>query len=102
MKKQLTILLLLLAACRQTYEPPIIAHPPNYLVVDGFIDDNGSDSTVFTLSRTVKLDSNAFTPELGADITIQGSDNSSFPLGETGNGKYGALLTALNSNVTYR
>jgi hypothetical protein len=101
-KNYTIILLLSLAACRQTYEPPIIASPPNYLVVEGFIENNGTDSTVFTLSHTVKLDSNTFTPEPGATVTVEGSDNSAYTLGEMGNGNYGAALTSLNGATTYR
>ena len=100
----LYLLLALLAttACRQTYNPPVIANPPNYLVVEGFIENNGADSTLFTLSRTVKLDSNAYTAEQGASVTVEGTDNSIFRLGEVNNGAYGARLPFLNSNVTYR
>src|SRR6185437_12047600 len=101
MNRPLPFILLFLAACRQSYEPPAIAHPPNYLVVEGFIENNGGDSTIFILSRTVKVDSSAFTPELGAKVFVEGSDNTSFPLIEVGNGKYGAALTALNGNTTY-
>jgi hypothetical protein len=102
MRNKPIIFILCLAACRQTYAPPVIANPPNYLVVEGYIEDNGTDSTVFTLSHTVNIDSIAFAPEPGATVTVEGSDNSAHPLGETGNGNYGALLTTLNNNVTYR
>ena len=88
--------------CKQTYLPPAVANPPNYLVVEGFIENNGTDSTIFKLSRTVRLDSNAYTPEHGASVTVEGTDNSIFPLAETNNGAYGAPLPLLNSKVTYR
>src|SRR5690349_12826292 len=101
MKKIATTLLLLFAACRQAYEPPALTHPTNYLVVEGFIENNGTDSTYFTLSRTVKVDSSAFTPELGANVTVEGSDNTNFTLPEVGNGRYGAALTALNGNADF-
>src|SRR5579872_4705160 len=102
MYKFLPIFLLLVAACRQSYEPPAVAHPPNYLVVEGFIENNGTDSTFFTLSRTVKVDSSTFTPETCASVFVEGSDNTSYPLSDMGNGRYGAALTSLNSSVTYR
>ena len=102
MKKFSTILFLLFAACRQTYEPPAISNPPNYLVVEGFIENNGTDSTYFTLSRTVKVDSSTFTPETGARVLVEGSDNTSYPLIDIGNGRYGAPLYSLNPNTTYR
>jgi hypothetical protein len=88
--------------CKQAYIPPAIANPPNYLVVEGFIENNGSDSTIFTLSHTIRLDSNGYTPEPGAKVIIEGADNSSYPLGEVGNGIYGAALLALKNSVSYR
>jgi hypothetical protein len=88
--------------CQQSYMPPVIANPPTYLVVEGFIN-NGADSTYFTLSHTYKLsDSTSTTPELNATVTVEGTDNSSFPLGEVGNGQYGAQLPALNAATKYR
>jgi len=89
-------------ACKQTYAPPAVAHPPNYLVIEGFIENNGTDSTFFHLSRTIKADTNGYVPELGAVCTIDGSDNTSRPLGEIGNGAYAAKLTGLDPDATYR
>jgi Domain of unknown function (DUF4249) len=89
-------------ACKQTYAPPAVANPPSYLVVEGFIN-NGPDSTYYTLSHTYKLnDSTGTTPETGAVVTVEGSDNSAYTLGEVGNGGYGAKLPALNATTTYR
>lgn len=89
-------------SCKQNYLPPAIANPPTFLVVEGFIN-TGPDSTYFNLTHTYKLsDSTATTPETGASVTIQGSDNSTFPLGEVGNGLYGANLPSLNTTKTYR
>ncbi len=96
------LFLLVAASCKQTYLPPAIAHPPNYLVVEGNIESNGTDTTTFTLSRTVKLDSNALVPETGAAVTVEGTDNSSYPLADSGKGAYRAPLTSLNPNVSYR
>jgi uncharacterized protein DUF4249 len=96
------LLCLSLTACRQVYEPPAVSHPPGYLVVEGFIENNGSDSTWLTLSRTVKLDSSTLVPENDAGVTIEGSDNTSFPLPQVASGRYGSALAALNGNTTYR
>jgi hypothetical protein len=90
-----------LAGCQQTYLPPAIANPAANLVVEGFIN-NGNDSTIFNLSRTFALTGNPTrVPEPNATITIQGSDSSSYPLGNAGNGRYGAILPALNPNANY-
>src|SRR5258708_24536143 len=88
--------------CKQTYIPPAIAHPPDYLVVEGFIETNGTDPTNFTITHTVKLDSNALVPEPGAVVTIEGSNNVSYKLADVGNGTYSAPLTALDPTIAYR
>jgi hypothetical protein len=90
-------------ACKQIYLPPVVKNPPNYLVIEGFIN-NGPDSTWFNLTSTYQLsgDSNA-APVLGATVTVQGNDNTSYPLGQTGNtGLYTAHLPPLNPNTLYR
>ena len=88
--------------CKQVYLPPVVKTPPVDLVVEGFIN-NGPDSTYFDLSTTYLLsDSTASTPVLGAEVTVEGSDKSSYPMGEIGSGIYGAALPPLNPTATYR
>src|SRR5580692_6412580 len=88
--------------CKQAYDPPVVSSPNTYLVVEGFIN-NGPDSTYYSLSHTFKLsDTATATPELQAQVTVQGKDNSSYPLAEMGNGVYGAPLTGLNPAMQYR
>jgi hypothetical protein len=88
--------------CKQVYLPPVVKNPPVNLVVEGFIN-NGPDSTYFDLSTTYLLsDSTATTPVTGATVTVQGTDNSSYPLSEIGNGIYGTALPPLNPAATYR
>jgi hypothetical protein len=106
MKRLLFLLIIFAAAfgCTQTYTPPAIANPATSLVVEGFID-SGPDSTYFDLTHTFPLDSTAIPtpiPELGAAVTIQGTDNSSYPLGQVGNGLYGAQLPTLQPNTLFR
>jgi uncharacterized protein DUF4249 len=106
MQKTFTILtaLVLLGSirCKQAYDPPVISSPTSYLVVEGFIN-NGPDSTYYTLSHTFALsDTATSTPELHAQVTVQGKDNSSYTLTEIGNGVYGAPLSGLNNAVQYR
>jgi Domain of unknown function (DUF4249) len=92
---------MLLTDCTDPYDPPVVSTNHSYLVVEGFIN-NGADSTVFTLSHTYPIsDSAEAVPELGAKLTVEGTDNSVYPLGETGNGNYGAALS-LNNAVQYR
>ncbi len=89
------------AACKEAYDPPVVSSNLAYLVVEGFIN-NGADSTLFTLSHTYKIgDTAQVAPELHAKVTVQGNDNSAYPLTETGNGNYGNVLS-LNGAVQYR
>jgi hypothetical protein len=88
--------------CKETYLPPIVKNPPVNLVVEGFIN-NGPDGTVINLSTTYLLsDSTATTPITGATVIVEGTDNSSNPVYELGNGVYSAVLPSLNSNNNYR
>jgi uncharacterized protein DUF4249 len=89
-------------ACRQSYSPPLSATSNTYLVVEGFIN-NGPDSTIFAITHTYMLSGiDTATPELHAQVTVEGKDNSSWSLGETGNGNYGAALSVLNNSIQYR
>lgn len=89
-------------ACKDKYVPSIVSDKRSYLVVEGFIN-NGPDSTYITVSRTFKLDDTArVTHELHARLTVEGKDNSSYPLTEWGNGQYGVPSLALNKTVQYR
>ena len=103
--KPIVLLLSFLAitlGCKQAYLPPVIKNPPINLVVEGFIN-SGPDSTYFDLSTTYLLsDSTATTPELGATVTVEGTDNTSYPLAEIGNGVYGTALPPLNTTTGYR
>jgi hypothetical protein len=88
--------------CKQSYAPPAVSSPNTYLVVEGFIN-HGPDSTYFSLTHTFNLsDTSRVTPELNARVTVDGNDNSSFTLGENGNGSYGGTLSGLNNSVLYR
>lgn len=94
--------ILIIAGCKQSYNPPSINSNKSYLVVDGFINA-GPDSTVFTLSRTISLDSQAVPqPELGALLIVQGSNGYSSQLTELGNGRYGASGLNLDITQNYR
>lgn len=102
MRRLFFILLFLSGACKQSYLPPVSSTSNSYLVVDGFVN-NSMDSTYISLTHTFKLDDTAsVTPELHAQVTVEGRDSSSYPLSEWGNGQYGATSLALNSALQYR
>lgn len=61
----------MLHGCKEKYLPPIKDANINYLVVEGLIN-TGTDSTIYTLSRTYKLDGKAVTaPERGAVVQVE-------------------------------
>lgn len=96
------ILLTLMGSCRKPYNPPAVAAPGSYLVVEGVINA-GSDSTIIKLSRTVKLSSGTTNnAETGAIVSIQSNASSSYPLTETSAGSYSAPSLNLDISKTYR
>jgi Domain of unknown function (DUF4249) len=89
-------------ACVQTYTPAPIQANDNYLVVEGNLI-LGRDSTVITLSRSQNLsDSNAFTPEPNAQVSVLAPNGSSIPLIEKANGVYWSPGLNLNLNDQYQ
>ena len=65
----LIITLLILAACREEYQPQVTQQNLNYLVVEGIINP---DSTTVMLSRTRTInDTTTLIPEPNAVLTIQ-------------------------------
>jgi hypothetical protein len=90
------------AGCKKPYDPPYIASPGSYLVVEGGINA-GSDSTVIKLSRTVSLSSNLTSnPVLGANVSVESDQNVVYPLTETGNGNYSSAGLNLDNSHQYR
>ncbi len=94
------VLLLLVLGCKDKYNAPVISPSLGYLVVEGNIN-SGNGTTTITLSRTTKLDSFTIKYEQGAIVKVEGDDNSSYSLAETGVGQYTADLN-LNTSVKYR
>jgi hypothetical protein len=90
------------AGCKKPYDPPISSTTGNYLVVEGVVN-SGTDSTFIKLSRTVTLStSNALNPELNAALFVEGDQNVSYPLRETGNGNYSCAGLNLDNAHKYR
>ena len=80
--------------CVQSYVSPYQSPATGYLVVEGYITGNGPTS--IKLSRTIPLPGESTIPVVtGAQLQIEGSDNSVYPFTETGNGYY---LPALPRN----
>ena len=96
------LLLVALGGCKDPYVSPYKSPVTGYLVVEGYI--SGNSITQFALSRTIPLPGDSTLPtENGATVQIQGSDNSSYPLVDTGSGVYRSIDTLnLNPQLEYR
>ncbi len=96
------MLTVFLLNCKKPYNPPAIAAPASYLVVEGTIN-TGADSTIFKLSKTVNLSSKVTTnPVLHAVITVESDQSSTFPLTETAKGYYSSGNLNLDNTRQYR
>ena len=74
------LLMLALLCCKKPFNPKITSSTDSYLVVEGVIDP-GNDSTVFKISKTVKLNnSGTLNPVLGATVTVEGEKNGVYSL----------------------
>jgi hypothetical protein len=96
------VLLLLFGECKDPYVSPYRSPATGYLVVEGFIA--GNSVTQFTLSRTITLPGDSTLPAVaGASVQVEGSDNSTYPLSDMGNGVYSSVDTLqLNPLLQYR
>jgi hypothetical protein len=90
-----------LCDCVQQYVSPYQSPVTGYLVVEGLISGNGP--TQYTLSRTIPLPGDSTIPVVtGAQLQVEGSDNSVYPLTEQGNGQYGIASLPLTTTLQYR
>lgn len=106
LKRTLTFLLVTVffaTSCKIEYRPSVESPKTGYLVVEGFINSDGGPTTI-TLSRTLKIydDSTKDNREHNAIVNIEGSNNETFPLNETGDGVYTSSPLQLDSNEKYR
>jgi hypothetical protein len=96
------LILGLLFACKEPYEPPAVKTNPNLLVVDGILFQ-GNDSSILTISHTRLLtDTGSRNPELNAGVTLVDESGSAISFAETGNGRYAVGQLNLNPSSTYR
>ena len=90
----------LLYACKEKYLPAVKDVNVNYLVVEGFIN-TGADSTIFSISRTFKLDNKAtVAPEKGAIVNLESDAGLSFTLPELSFKPGTYAIPALNLDQT--
>src|SRR5215213_4833943 len=87
--------------CKEPYEPNLPIVPQGYLVVEGFINAQGA--TQIKLSRTTPLDQKkAFKAEANAVISVDGENNTSYPLVGSSNGSYSSTNIPINPAIKYR
>lgn len=100
--KLLVCIALLFASCVDNYDVPGSSSNGGYLVVDGFINSNGS--TKFTLTHSVPLGSEigSAPTELQATVNVESDDNNTYPLTEQGKGVYIANNIPVDTNKKYR
>ena len=77
--------LLFLSGCVQPFSPPEINSDQNHLVVDGFFNIGGTDTSRFELRRTQNV-SEKSSPviETGASIAVEEENGQTFDFAETG------------------
>jgi hypothetical protein len=102
MRKIVFVILVLLGSCKDPYELPLRPSDEESLVVEGFLN-SGQGSTTIALSRAIDLQSTLqFKPELGAQVFVQGKDNTTYPLVEVANGNYTVSQLPLVTGQEYR
>ena len=97
------LLLASLSSCVEPYVPTVMDAPSSYLVVNGFINSQGS--TTIRLSRSLALsDSKSPAPEARATVFIQANTGQRFALAETpaGSGTYVSAPLGLDPSQRYQ
>jgi hypothetical protein len=94
-------LAILLLCCKEKYDAPVNVPKTGYLVIEGYISANGPAE--LHLSRSIPLaDSARLINETSASVKLQGRDNSTYNITESGGGTYTNTLLNLNNSVQYR
>jgi hypothetical protein len=94
------ILSLFLAACQEKYMPKITTPAAGYLVVEGFINVNGT--TNIQMSRSSGIDSPAYIPEPGAEVDVQYPNGPVYPLTEMYPGFYSVSGLNIDPSQQYQ
>lgn len=88
--------------CKKLYNPPYIASPGNYLVVEGTINA-GPGQTTIKLSRTVNVSSSTtVNPVHNAIVSIESDKGDVYPLMEANGGNYISATLSLDNTAHYR
>ncbi|MFD0748602.1 DUF4249 domain-containing protein [Mucilaginibacter calamicampi] len=93
----------MLYSCKEKYFPELKEANINYLVVEGLIN-TGTDSTIYTLTRTYKLDGKAVTaPERNALVQVESNGGEVYQLSALLKpGRYGRPSFGADPTKKYR
>lgn len=92
----------MVAACKQEYPLPKNTSDLSLLVVEGLLN-SGPGGTMVRLSRTFNpTDIATVVPELQAQVTVEGDNNTTFSLTGNAQGQYTHSQLNLNTNAKYR
>ncbi|MDP4147834.1 MAG: DUF4249 domain-containing protein [Bacteroidota bacterium] len=88
--------------CREAYMSPYVPPSTGYLVVESYI--GGNVPVTCKLSRVARLSADStMLPAPGAQVQVEGNDNSIYPLTDQGKGMYGSSgVLSLNPSAQYR
>jgi len=97
------VLLLIVDSCVEPFSPPEINSDENYLVIDGFLNVSGTDSTRIELRRTQNVNATASpTIERGAQLAVEEENGETLSMKETGPGVYTLPPRQYNRSGKYR
>jgi len=96
------IIFLSKTSCIKKYDSGVNVPAKGYLVVEGYINSDGGSTTIY-LSRAQALSDTAkVVRERKAQVSIEGDNNTSYPLTETNPGLYISAPVSLNKSSHYR
>jgi Domain of unknown function (DUF4249) len=99
---KLILFVILLSACKDKYDFPLKSSDVSLLVVEGVMNA-GKDTTVVSLSRSVKINDTAvFYPVASAKVSVESKNGAVYTLLESGNGKYAGNQLPLVIGQEYR
>lgn len=82
-------LILGLLGCREEFEPTISGSDSRILVVEGYLDTEGTTSILkLSYTQSLQSDSQDFPKVLGASVFLEGDSGTRFYLSEVGGGEY--------------
>src|SRR5215831_12589203 len=96
------ISLLLLAACREPYQPPTVSAQSDLLVIDGFLDGTDKSCSV-VLSRSQNVSDPKSPPMVkNANVQLEDDAGNKYTLIESSDGNYSVANVIIDTQIKYR